>query len=618
MSTTSEFTASENQQARIINISCYKFVTLDNLEQRRLSIRRRAVELNLKGTVLLSPEGINMFVAGPANSMAEFVDFLKSDPAFADIRPKESLNEYQPFNRMLVKIKKEIITFGIDGIEPGTRTSPKLPAAELKRWLDEGRKVHLLDTRNDYEYDIGTFDNAIKLQIDHFRQFPDAVAKLPEELKDEPIVMFCTGGIRCEKAGPFMEQAGFRQVYQLDGGILKYFEEVGGDHYHGECFVFDQRVAVDPRLNETPTTQCYICQAVVTAEQQQLPEYVPGKSCPACFRDAKQEMAETIAMRHQRIQEICQPLPGSRPYLNRRPLNVPQRCHGMSMIEFLCSVHPQVEREEWLRRLADSRIVPAQPVRKRRSPVNTEPLPMSPDRMVRDGERFDQLQPMQTEPDVSADIRVLFEDDEFIVIHKPAPLPMHACGRFNRNTLRHIINEVWFPIRPHIVHRLDANTSGLVVLCKRQRVATVVQKQFENRTLQKSYLAMVHGHPESDRLSCDARLGREPDQGGIRQLDPEGDEALTDFEVVRRNSDGTSLLRAFPRTGRTNQIRVHLWSLGLPIVGDPAYLTNGQLGSNRTLLPGEPCMRLHAESLVFADHLNQQRRFQSDPPEWAQ
>ena len=237
MSSTISNADSSHSNPVMINISCYKFVELDQLPERKMAIRRRAVELNLKGTVLLSVEGINLFVAGPQQSIRDFVDFLREDPAFSDLAPKESANEYQAFNRMLVKIKREIISFGIEGVAPTVRTSPKLPAVELRKWLDEGRKIHLLDTRNDYEYGIGTFDNAIKLGIDHFREFPDAIANLPEELKDEPIVMFCTGGIRCEKAGPFMEIAGFRNVYQLDGGILKYFEDVGGDH--GRSVVFN-------------------------------------------------------------------------------------------------------------------------------------------------------------------------------------------------------------------------------------------------------------------------------------------------------------------------------------------------------------------------------------------
>jgi RluA family pseudouridine synthase len=519
---------------------------------------------------------------------------------------------------MLVKIKKEIIAFGIDGVVPAQKTSPKLPAKELKRWLDEGRKVHLLDTRNDYEYDLGTFDNAIKMGLDHFREFPDGVARLPEELKNEPVVMFCTGGIRCEKAGPYMEMAGFSQVYQLDGGILKYFEEVGGDHYHGECFVFDQRVAVDPSLQETPTTQCYICQAVVTAEEQQLPQYVPGKSCPACYREESQSMAELIESRHAEIKRVTTPLPGSEPCLNRRPLNVPQRCANMTLIEFLVDLHPQVGREEWLRRIADSTIVPTEPVRRRRRPKWTpEALPLSPDRIVREGERFDQLAPMSVEPDVATDIRVLHEDDEFIILSKPAPLPVHACGRFNRNTLRNILNLVWFPCRPHIVHRLDANTSGIMVLCKRKRVASIVQKQFENRLVGKTYLAKVHGHPSADKFSCEASLAREAGDGGIYLIDPDGHEASTAFEVLQRFEDGTSLVRAFPRTGRTNQIRAHLWHLGFPIVGDPAYLQGGQLGSSHTLLPSEPPMCLHSESIAFRDADRKELKFEAPAPEWA-
>lgn len=604
-----------HQPATIINISCYKFVSLDNLQERRAAIRQTAVELGLRGTVLLSHEGINLFVAGPAESIRRFVEFLQSDPALADLQPKESLNDYQPFNRMLVKIKKEIIAFGIESVAPGQRTSPKLPARELKKWLDEGRKVHLLDTRNDYEYDLGTFNNAIRMGLDHFREFPDAVARLPDVLKDEPIVMFCTGGIRCEKAGPFMEMAGFRNVFQLEGGILKYFEEVGGDHYHGECFVFDQRVAVDPSLLETPTTQCYICQAVVTAEEQQLSQYVAGRSCPACYRDESQTMAELIESRHQQIRAVTNPLPGSEPCLNRRPLNVPLRCAGLTLIDFLASVHPQIGRDEWLRRIAEGIIVPAQPVRRRRrSTWIEEPLPLSSSRVVREGEKFDQLEPLSVEPDVAADIRILHEDAEFIVLSKPAPLPVHASGRFNRNTLRHILNLVWFPQRPHIVHRLDANTSGVMVLCKRRRVASIVQKQFENRTVGKTYLARVQGHPAENSFSCNAGLSREPDVAGIRLIDPNGDAASTEFHVLRRMEDGTSLVNAIPRTGRTNQIRAHLWSLGFPIVGDPAYLPNHQLGSNRTLHPSEPRMCLHSESIQFCDANGKELRFESLPP----
>ena len=139
---------------------------------------------------------------------------------------------------------------GMDEIQPVENTSPKIEPEQLKQWLDEGREVVLLDVRNDYEVEVGTFVDAVPIGVDSFRTFPDAVDTLPAEMKEKPIVMFCTGGIRCEKAGPLMEGKGFGQIYQLNGGILKYFEDCGGEHYDGDCFVFDKRVAVDPELQD--------------------------------------------------------------------------------------------------------------------------------------------------------------------------------------------------------------------------------------------------------------------------------------------------------------------------------------------------------------------------------
>jgi RluA family pseudouridine synthase len=576
------------------------------------------VELDLRGTVLLSSEGINLFIAGEPANVRAFVDFLREDPCFADLAPKESFNEYQPFNRMLVKLKREIISFGFPEVVPEVRTSPKLPARELKRWLDEGRPLHLLDTRNDYEVSIGTFRNAIRLDIDHFREFPEAVAKLPESLRDEPIVMFCTGGIRCEKAGPWMEQAGFRQVYQLDGGILKYFEEVGGAHYEGECFVFDQRVAVDPQLLETGTTQCYICQAVVTREQQQQPEYIAGKSCPACYRSPEQLREERMARRRELLKRAVIPLPGSQPALNRRPLNVPGRCAGMTLLDFVSSVHPQVERSEWERRIVEGLIVPGEVRRRRRrAGMAAEAVPLSPARVVSGGECFDQLEPQQVEPDVNGAIELLHEDDELIVISKPAGLPVHPCGRFNRNTLRHILNLAWFPERPHLVHRLDAGTSGIMLLCRRKRIARVIAEQFEKRTVKKTYLARVHGHPLEDVFECRLPIGREHSEGGVRLPEEGGLEAVTEFEVLERGTDGTTLLRARPLTGRTHQIRAHLWALGFPVLGDPAWLPDGRSGENRTPDIAGPGLQLHAESLQLRGPAGEPIEFVAPPPEWA-
>ncbi|MEY4940660.1 MAG: hypothetical protein RIQ93_2395 [Verrucomicrobiota bacterium] len=237
--------------ASFTNIAAYKFTPLQELERLRGELRRRCLAADLKGTVLLSPEGINLFISGREEKVTVWLEELRGFPGLEDLRVKVSRSAKQPFGRMLVKIKKEIISFGAEGIDPSRRPSPKLDARILRAWLDEGRPLTLLDTRNDYEVRFGTFRGALPAGIDHFRDFPDAVARLPAALKTEPVVIFCTGGIRCEKAGPFLERAGFQQVYQLDGGILQYFEDCGGAHYSGDCFVFDERGCVDPALRET-------------------------------------------------------------------------------------------------------------------------------------------------------------------------------------------------------------------------------------------------------------------------------------------------------------------------------------------------------------------------------
>ena len=272
--------------AAFLNISVYKFTPFEagELPPIRERLLALCVAQSLKGTILLSTEGINLFVAGPADHIHALLAELRAVRGLADLAPKESLSAEQPFNRMLVKIKKEIISFGVDGIDPARAPAPKLSPRTLKQWLDEGRPVTLLDTRNDYEVRLGTFKGAVDPRIDHFREFPDAVRKLPDTLKTQPVVMFCTGGIRCEKAGPFMVREGFEQVFQLDGGILKYFEECGGAHYDGECFVFDRRVGVDSELKETGSVLCWKCQMPLTLADQRDERYVYEQSCPYCFK----------------------------------------------------------------------------------------------------------------------------------------------------------------------------------------------------------------------------------------------------------------------------------------------------------------------------------------------
>src|SRR5579864_1700243 len=178
----------------ILNIAAYRFLPLSDLRTLRTRLQALCKSADLKGTILLSPEGINLFVAGVAEGIEQLLAELRSWPGLEDLPVKVSETEEQPFRRMLVRLKKEIIAFGVPGIDPARRTSPKLSAHELKRWLDEGRPITLLDTRNDYEVKLGTFRNALPIGIDHFRDFPRAVGKLAPELKQQPIVMFCTGG----------------------------------------------------------------------------------------------------------------------------------------------------------------------------------------------------------------------------------------------------------------------------------------------------------------------------------------------------------------------------------------------------------------------------------------
>ena len=273
-----------DSQPAILNAAAYKFADLTELSELRVRLKTACRSLELKGSILLSPEGINLFIAGKHSAVEELVHTIRSIPGLETLEVKLSESQEQPFNRMLVKIKQEIIAFGIAGINPARHTSPRLPAKELKRWLDEGRTVTLLDTRNTYEVKLGTFAGAVTLPIRHFRKFPEAMDSLPEDLKQVPVVSFCTGGIRCEKAAPYLERAGFREVYQLEGGILKYFEECGGAHWEGECFVFDKRVGVDPSLRETGSQLCFACTEPLTEEEVKDPRYVYEVSCPYCHK----------------------------------------------------------------------------------------------------------------------------------------------------------------------------------------------------------------------------------------------------------------------------------------------------------------------------------------------
>lgn len=236
-----------------LNIAAYKFVALGDLPAVQSAVLQQAQAHELKGTVLLAEEGINLFLAGDLAAINRFLAWLQADARFADLQVKQSWSSCQPFKKLRVKVKPEIIRMNHPTIRPSAGRAPAVDAPTLKRWLDQGhddagRPVVTLDTRNAFEVDVGTFEGAIDWRINKFSDFPHALQYHQAELAGNTVVSFCTGGIRCEKAAILMQQAGVEQVFQLDGGILKYLETVGRTHFSGDCFVFDARRAVDDQL----------------------------------------------------------------------------------------------------------------------------------------------------------------------------------------------------------------------------------------------------------------------------------------------------------------------------------------------------------------------------------
>lgn len=278
-----------DKNTSITNIAGYKFISLDDTAEKRAAYQQICKSLSLKGTILLTPEGINLFLAGAEESINQFLTWLREDPRLADFYVKKSLSDTQPFTKLLVKLKKEIITMKHPLIKPENNRAPAVSPSTLKRWLDNGvddngKPVVMVDTRNAFEVDVGTFDNTIDYRINKFSEFPEVIAQHKQELAGKTIVTFCTGGIRCEKAVIHMKEIGFDDVFQLDGGILQYFEDVGGAHYNGDCFVFDYRTALNPQLAPSGSIQCFACRAVLTPADQLSPHYVVGKSCPFCLK----------------------------------------------------------------------------------------------------------------------------------------------------------------------------------------------------------------------------------------------------------------------------------------------------------------------------------------------
>lgn len=288
--------------SKIVVCALYKFVTLEDFEALREPLLNMMQEQGVKGTLLLAKEGINGTVAGTREGIDALLSWLKKDSRLADVSYKESFDEEIPFNRTKVKLKKEIVTMGVEGIDPkhvvGTYVKPK-------DWNDliSDPDVVLVDTRNNYEVDIGTFKHALNPKTESFREFPEYVENNLDPSKHKKVAMFCTGGIRCEKSTAFLKEKGFDEVYHLEGGILKYLEEVPASEtlWEGECFVFDNRVAVDHNLEKGQYDQCNACRLPITEQDKESEQFVDGVSCPHCFDKTTPEQKKRFAERQKQI-----------------------------------------------------------------------------------------------------------------------------------------------------------------------------------------------------------------------------------------------------------------------------------------------------------------------------
>ncbi|MCD4862705.1 MULTISPECIES: rhodanese-related sulfurtransferase [Pseudomonas] len=309
---------------KIVVAALYKFVTLDDYVQLREPLLQTLLTHDVKGTLLLAEEGINGTVSGSREGIDAVLAWLRADPRLVDIDHKESYCAEQPFYRTKVKLKKEIVTLGVPGVDPNRRVGTYVEPRDWNALVDDP-EVLVIDTRNDYEVGIGSFKGAIDPKTKSFRDFPAYIREHFDPARHRKVAMFCTGGIRCEKASSFMLQEGFPEVFHLKGGILKYLEEVPAEEsrWEGECFVFDNRVTVTHDLAEGVYDQCHACRTPVSPEDMQSPHYSPGISCPHCW-DSLSEKTRAGARERQKQIELArlrnEPHPiGRDPRLNATP-----------------------------------------------------------------------------------------------------------------------------------------------------------------------------------------------------------------------------------------------------------------------------------------------------------
>jgi UPF0176 protein len=292
----------KSEPARYVVCALYKFVTLENFEALREPLLRIMEFNNIRGTLLLAQEGINGTVSGTRQTIDALLAWLNADERLNPISVKESIDEAQPFHRTKVKLKKEIVTMGVQGIDPLKTAGTYVKPADWNALISDP-EVLLIDTRNDYEIEIGTFKHAVNPHTGSFREFPQYVKDNLDPEKNKKIAMFCTGGIRCEKSTAYLKEQGFDEVYHLEGGILKYLEDVPKDNtlWEGDCFVFDNRVAVNHDLEKSHYDQCYACRLPVTKQDKQSEEFEAGVSCPKCFGKHTEEQLARFTEREKQV-----------------------------------------------------------------------------------------------------------------------------------------------------------------------------------------------------------------------------------------------------------------------------------------------------------------------------
>lgn len=287
----------------IVVAALYRFVRLDDFQDLRHPLLNMMLENHVRGTLLLAPEGINGTIAGSQKAIDSVLSWIRKDPRLKPIECKFSYDENMPFYRSRVKLKKEIVTMGVEGIDPNRVVGTYVKPTDWNALISDP-EVTVIDTRNDYESAIGSFKYAILPNTSSFREFPAYANENLKENKKGRVAMFCTGGIRCEKSTAYLKEQGFNEVYHLQGGILKYLEEVPQSEslWQGECFVFDNRVSVNHALEKGSYDQCHACRLPITEADKSSPQYQQGVSCPACFDSKSEEEKARFLEREKQVQ----------------------------------------------------------------------------------------------------------------------------------------------------------------------------------------------------------------------------------------------------------------------------------------------------------------------------